>query len=345
MSRYRYRMRALGCASLALCLLLGFSSVPAYAQDTWTRHTHIAHGMGQLDGVNTTNAKEAFVLNYEKGFRVFEADLILTSDDRLVARHDWSDYLTRLLRQPVASEQKADEPMSLEQFKERNILDRYRPLEVTELLSLLQAYPDAYLVTDTKETDPKLVEKQFRLLVEAARSMDSKLLDRIIPELYSPDMIRQVRTIYPFSSYLFSLYLSSLSHDEVLKEVRTLGIKAIAMPTERVDPTWMRRLQAEGAVVYTHTLNDAREWEKLRQMGVHGVYTDELPPTIRRTAVSLKESEGLLEMKTDMTAVSQPSILNTEADNEALLSVPAEPFRISWLLERVKAWLNLNGSV
>ncbi|SDC76632.1 glycerophosphoryl diester phosphodiesterase [Paenibacillus sp. UNCCL117] len=342
MSAYKYGVKALGCSLLALGILLGSSSPPAYAQDTWTRHTHIAHGMGQIDGVNTANAGEAFVLNYDKGFRVFEADLILTTDGHLVARHDWSDYLSRMLQQTVASEQTVNAPMSLAQFKERNILGAYRPLEVSELLNLLVAYPDAYLVTDTKETDPQIVDKQFRLLVEAAKAIDPALLERIIPELYTPEMIRQVRDIYPFPSYLFSLYLSSLSHEEVLEEVRTLGIQAVAMPLERVDANWMRQLKAEGAVVYTHTLNDPLEWARLQKMGVHGVYTDELLPSSRRTAVSFPGEDGLTETRTVMTAAPAP--LQPAAEFAPLPSSEPGDSRISWFLERMKLWLGPGSS-
>ncbi|MEK8129788.1 phosphatidylinositol-specific phospholipase C/glycerophosphodiester phosphodiesterase family protein [Paenibacillus filicis] len=330
-------MKTWGLVSLALSLLLGLSSVPAHAQDSWTRYRYIAHGMGQIDGVDISNSREAFITNYERGFRVFEADLILTTDDQLVARHDWSDYLTKKLRQPLASEKMIDSPMSLEQFKARLILNRYHPMDVSELLSLLKDYPEAYLITDTKETDSRLVEKQFRLLVNAAKSVDPDLLNRIVPELYTPEMIRQVRSIYPFPSFLFSLYLSSLSHDEVLKEVRTLGVQALAMPFERAEAGWISSLKAAGAVVYTHTVNEPKEWERLRDMGVHGVYTDQSAPIGRKTAVSLPLSDMLTRYETEPTDGSQ---------SPTLMPIPQQqnaPW-MTWLLDKMKDWLQSGRS-
>lgn len=44
------------------------------------------------------------------------------------------------------------------------------------------------IVTDTKETDPALVRQQFRLIKREAEALDSSLLDRIIPEIYTQEM-------------------------------------------------------------------------------------------------------------------------------------------------------------
>ncbi len=126
-------------------------------------------------------------------------------------------------------------------------MKKYKPLEIKELLYLLQLHPGAYLITDTKETDPKLVKMQFQQIIDAANALDPALLDRIVPELYTPEMIRQVRQIYPFPSIIYSLYLSSLSHREVIRVVKSFGIDTIAMPVERVDAAWIRRLEQEAS--------------------------------------------------------------------------------------------------
>lgn len=87
----RWRGWMAGCIVL-ICLLLAPGGV-THAQGTWTDYRLIAHGLGEISSVSVTNSHEAFITNYNKGHRVFEADLILTQDGQLVARHDWSDYL------------------------------------------------------------------------------------------------------------------------------------------------------------------------------------------------------------------------------------------------------------
>lgn len=53
-------------------------------------HRVIAHAMGGINDKAYTNTKDAFIANYEQGTRIFEADLLLTSDEQLVARHEWT---------------------------------------------------------------------------------------------------------------------------------------------------------------------------------------------------------------------------------------------------------------
>lgn len=269
----RWRTWTVGCIVL-ICLLLGPGGM-TYAQAAWTDYRLIAHGLGEISSVTVTNSHEAFVTSYNKGHRVFEADLLLTQDGQLVARHDWSDYLSTLLKQPLTNKPK-DQPLTFQAFQNTKILGKYQPLTYKDLVLLLKKYPDAYLITDTKETDPQLVEKQFRQIVEITRSVDPAILNRVVPELFSPGMIKQVQQIYPFSSYLFSLYLSGLPESQIVNYVKKYNVKAVAMPYERANEAYVRQLNQAGALVYVHTTNNQAEISKFDRMGVHGFYTDRL---------------------------------------------------------------------
>ena len=57
----------------------------------WTKYDLIAHAGGGIDEKTYTNSVEAFKLNYENGFRLFEFDIAITSENILVARHGWDD--------------------------------------------------------------------------------------------------------------------------------------------------------------------------------------------------------------------------------------------------------------
>ena len=43
-------------------------------------------------GYKYLNVLEALDENYSKGFRLFELDLLLTSDNYIVAAHDWKNW-------------------------------------------------------------------------------------------------------------------------------------------------------------------------------------------------------------------------------------------------------------
>lgn len=123
---------------------------------------YIAHAGGEINGVKSTNSKQALDANYKKGFRLFELDIIETSDGKLVAAHDWkmwsrfTDYEGTL-------------PPSHSEFMKRKIYGDYSTLDMKGINDWFAAHPDAILVTD-KVNDPVAFANAFvdkdRLLME-----------------------------------------------------------------------------------------------------------------------------------------------------------------------------------
>lgn len=272
--------------STMLALLLTFvtpfylmSPAPPQVPD-WTEYPLIAHGMGGMEGETTlTNSREAFVDNYERGFRVFEADLRLSSDGRLVALHDWTAFLygARGRGEPDPKDRK---PVAWSTFKSLKVGRKYQTLDISDIVQLLERYPDAYVVTDTKDRSLDLVRKQFTLIADAlASSPMPDVGDRIVPQIYTPEMYEELRTLYPFSSYIYTLYGSNVTEAEVIRFVKkTPKIKAVTMPTSRVNAAFVSKLSILGVRTYTHTVNGMSEFEDYRKLGIDGVYTDFLSP-------------------------------------------------------------------
>lgn len=246
----------------------------------WTEHALIAHGMGGMEGDTTlTNSREAFVANYELGFRVFEADLRLSSDGRLVALHDWTAFLygARGRGEPDPKDRK---PIAWSTFKSLKVGKKYETLDIQDIVQLLERYPDAYIVTDTKDRSLDLVRKQFALIAEALSSSPLPGVgERIVPQIYNPEMYEELRTLYPFSSYIYTLYGSNVTEAEVIRFVKqTPKIQAVTMPTSRVNAAFVSKLSRLGVRTYTHTVNDPAEYDAYRKLGIDGVYTDFLIP-------------------------------------------------------------------
>jgi lipoteichoic acid synthase len=121
-----------------------------------------AHAGGEIDGNKYTNSKEALDLNYQKGFRYFELDIIATSDSQLVACHDWETWRKQ-------AKFSGSVPVSKKVFLENEILAKYTPLSLIEINAWFQKHEDAILVTD-KINNPSLMVNQFvdknRLMME-----------------------------------------------------------------------------------------------------------------------------------------------------------------------------------
>ncbi|WP_165861193.1 phosphatidylinositol-specific phospholipase C/glycerophosphodiester phosphodiesterase family protein [Paenibacillus paeoniae] len=243
----------------------------------WKEHKWIAHALGGIHGSTYTNSYEAFMTNYRKGHRLFEADLLQTTDGELVARHDWSGKL-----QPDLANLNG-RTLTLPQFESSLIRGRYRPLSFRDILDLMQTYPDFYLITDTKETDQLKIKQQFTTLVQEAQAVNPALLNRIIPEIYSPEMHETVMSIYPFPNKMYSLYKSAASPKRIIEFVKEKQFTAVAMPLYRVflNPNLALALKKSGVQSYVHTVNSVPNMKLLQKLGVHGFYTDsETPPTV-----------------------------------------------------------------
>lgn len=265
----------IGAVTLLLVLMLGGKEKqPATG---FAAHRVIAHAMGGINNKAYTNTKDAFIANYEQGTRIFEADLLLTSDEQLVARHEWTSGMSKKLgQQEVLPPDKQGEVLTHDEVMNSPVLELYSPLDIEKIVNLMEIYPDTYIVTDTKELEPEQVTKQFQLIVEAARKKDPALLERIVPQIYSREMLEVVKQVYAFPEIIYTLYQTEDSDEVVIEFVKQTGVD-ITMPTTRATKSFVRNLKKAGARVYVHTVNDEQEIVELSRLGVNGFYTDFVP--------------------------------------------------------------------
>jgi glycerophosphoryl diester phosphodiesterase len=217
-----------------------------------------------------TNSLEAIEQNYRKGHRVFEIDFNLTKDARLAAVHYWGDG------KKMTNSDWEGAP-TLEEWKSRKIYGKYTPIDINDIVKLMETYEDIYIVTDTKETDKDLVVKQFMEIYKAAEQVDIRLLDRFIPQIYYPRMLETIYDIYAFKNVIYTLYMSPQPDDAVLDFVENHGsIFAVTMWPWRATEDFVRRLNESGKRVYVHTINKFQEAYDIMKRGVYGLYTDYL---------------------------------------------------------------------
>lgn len=220
---------------------------------------YIAHAGGEVDGVKSTNTKNALDQNYKKGFRLFELDIIETSDGQLVAAHDWkmwarfTDYTGAL-------------PPSHAEFMKHKIYGDYTTLDLNGINAWFAAHPDAILVTD-KVNDPIAFANQF---------VDK---DRLIMELFSQMAIEEASR---------NGIQAMISQDPLLKIVgdklnylAVNNVKYVALSRRIIaDKTkLMLQLKEQGIKVYVYNVNfDAGKDEKYVQENeiglVYGMYAD-----------------------------------------------------------------------
>jgi hypothetical protein len=125
-------------------------------------YRYIAHAGGAYNGFMYSNSLEALNSSLNKGYKLFELDLIKTRDNEIVAAHDWDYWKT-------ITGYTGSVPPLLSEFKGTKINGNLTPLSMSDIVSWFAKNKEAILVTDKIDDYEQLV-KEFpfpdRLMVE-----------------------------------------------------------------------------------------------------------------------------------------------------------------------------------
>lgn len=241
----------------------------------WKPEKTIGHSFGAIEGDTYTCSLEAFEYNYSLGRRTFEVDMLMTTDNKIVLKHDWDS--------PVQEGISELNPPSQEQFLAAKIDGKYTPMSYEMLCGLMVEYPDVWIVTDTKYTEPDEIRSQFRVLIDDAKAFGCpEILDRLIVQVYSEQMHEIVSSMYDFKSYIFTMY--KLFHDEdkegnlksACRYCVNNGIEIVTIDYTKYNDTMKRITKQYGRTVYLHTLDDAGLASQFLSEGVYGIYTNNI---------------------------------------------------------------------
>ncbi|WP_339840468.1 hypothetical protein [uncultured Maribacter sp.] len=196
---------------------------------------YIAEAGGEVNGIKSTNSKDALDQNYKKGFRIFELDIIETSDGHLVAAHDWgmwarfTDYTGTL-------------PPTHAQFVTQKIYGDYSTLDMKGINTWFEQHPDASLVTD-KVNDP----------ISFADAFIDK--DRLIMELYSVMAIEKASE-HSIHTMITQEALLELKDDKInflkVNNVMYVGLSRKIIKSQK---KLILQLKDEGIKVYVYNVN------------------------------------------------------------------------------------------
>lgn len=266
--------------SLLMMQFIVFSMALAGCQGTpkgewYENYSTVCHAMGRTQqGDTLTNSLEAFEYNYEKGQRVFEVDLAITSDQVMVLRHDWDSDLGQMEAFGWTEDQKTIP--AAEEFLNTPIYGIYTPMSLLDLYEIMDQKKEIYVVLDPKYSSE--VKEQFTLLVNTAiENGYEKVLDRIVVQLYYGDMYDEVTAVYPFKNYVLTLYyIGYAGGEETAGFCAEKGIPVLVMPYTWINTQIMEEVRGYGVNVFVHTVNDEADAGYMGEMGVDGIYTDDL---------------------------------------------------------------------
>lgn len=177
----------------------------SYTSDTLR---FIAHAGGMINGKKYTNSLEALNASYSKGFRLFELDIIETSDNHFVAAHDWENWAKQVGFL-------GNVPPTLEEFKKHKIYGSFTPLDMSDINKWFYEHPDAKLVTD-KINEP---EKFSALFIDKSRLM---------MELFDIKTIKKGLKIDSLSVMPSQSVISHLGKNDI-KKLKEMGVLNISV--------------------------------------------------------------------------------------------------------------------
>ena len=120
-------------------------------------------------------------------------------------------------------------------------------------------------------------------VIDTAKELgEEAVLDRLVIQIYNEDMYAVVKEIYPFQSYIFTLYQRWLGDiDEFIKICRWCVVNhvdAVTMPEYYFYEDNRDVARRYNIDLYVHTLNDVPRAQELIKQGVRGIYTDDIMP-------------------------------------------------------------------
>ncbi len=215
----------------------------------------IMHALGEINGFDYTNSKEAFEKNLEKKRKQFEVDISLSSDEKIIVSHEGKSNKTE------------------EEFLKDKIEGIFTPLSLTELMQKMEENPDIILVTDIKSDD---YQKTARILFGQIKAGWPDLLKRVIPQVYDKKSFEMTKNELGFEKMAYTLYKETASADQIFEFVQKneKNIPMVVMSKSGFNEKLNSRLKEIGIKTFVHTLNDRKEISKFRKLGVDGIFTD-----------------------------------------------------------------------
>ena len=223
----------------------------------------IAHAGGEINNDIYTNSIEALDLNYSRGFRFFELDILKTNDNQLVAVHDWKEWAEK-------SNYSGPIPPEKNQFLKYKINDKYTPLDMDLINKWFMEHDDAILITDKIEDVNLMIEKFY-----------SK--ERLQMELYSLESLNEA--IKNEVDVLLSHHVFFQLGEDPIKILKNLNINKVTFSRHNLflKKKILENLKKNKIKVYVYHINEEIEDHvyfnedyvvKYEMDNIYGIYAD-----------------------------------------------------------------------
>ena len=195
------------------------------------------HALGGIDDHYYTNSIEALKESYEQGYRVYEADVRLTSDGYPVLVHDWkkNDYIKRIQEDwylTVKPDINQNYIPDLETFMNFKIQKDYTATSFKMLVEFMQEHPDMYVLIDAGYAGYEETYALYEGILRVCH--DKSVLNRLITGGHTKGSVDAQQRLYEFP--LINMYYA-------LKDIKEFEFGT--------DQEWINYCEEVGATSYS----------------------------------------------------------------------------------------------
>ena len=240
-------LNKMGIAFLSMSIITNFLPKSTYTNPgvNYNSNFVVAHAGGAMPNINGKMVKylnciEAFYHYYNQGTRMFEYDLCLSSDGKLIGSHHYEHL----------PEYNANNKILYSEYEDYKLAGLYTGITEETLLELIQTYEDCIFIIDTKEKKP--IDVYDRLL-KVSNQKDIEIKNNVMPLVFSEQMLNDLKERCDFQNYMLTTYKNRYSNRYINKilnqhpEVKFLHIQAFDFLKIDIDS-----INKKGVRVFAH---------------------------------------------------------------------------------------------
>lgn len=264
-----------------LLIACGYERVDSYDNIRWYEKYHIiAHSGGGIGGYTYANCIEGWQSAYERGVRIYDADINMTSDGVLVLRHDWSDNLETSDVSMSESEisidvngihHKIDERIpTYAEFIDTKVYSKYTPMDLNSVISFMLEHEDVFVSIDTKT--PESLRKLVDYFCETNHE---ELLKRVITNTYTFEGYFEIMDVYPFENVVMRQYYWCMNDwQEVAEFCTEHNIHVVNVSANLHDDVGIHILKDAGLYVYYAVVDYISDMKIMQESGGNGIISN-----------------------------------------------------------------------
>lgn len=233
----------------------------------------VAHALGGIDGYTYLNSKEGFEDSYARGMRFIEVDLCFSADGRLICSHGFKEAdVERMGIQGVT----VGNPPEYEAWNVMRFHGTYTTQDAEDILHYMESYPELYVEFDMRSLKGEDAYRMAEAVIDTFGT-DLALYQRILIQVYSPEMYEIFKEVYDFpvmQFYMTKAFCKDI--DTYIGFCQDHEITSIAISDSYVTDEILEKLLNSGIKIMVHTVDDPVKAQMYLDQGVTVICTNHL---------------------------------------------------------------------